>query len=461
MKRVISAAALLGLLSLLLATPAPAQIPPQNEAKTLDELLDLVRKRALEDRREYQQREGEFAKDRNRQAELLKQAEAKRDALEKRSAELEKLFEENEQTIATKHETLNERLGSLKELFGVFQQVAGDAQGLFHASVTSAQFPGRGEFLEAFAKKMGRTSGITSIAEIEKLWFELQREMTESGKVVKLKTEVTLPDGDTAEREVVRVGVFNAVSDGEYLHWAPETQKLIVLQEQPAGRYGSMAADLQAASEGFADFGLDPSRGSILALLIQTPGLWERIRQGGLIGYVTIFLGVIGLLLSLERIVRLTQTGRKVEAQAASRTIRDDNPLGRVLRVYEDNPKADPETLERKLDEAILRETPPLTRFLAFIRIIAVVAPLLGLLGTVTGMINTFQAITLFGTGDPKLMAGGISQALVTTVIGLCVAIPVVLLHSTVASRSRRITHILEEQAAGIVATRTEEVKAA
>jgi len=98
---------------------------------------------------------------------------------------------------------------------------------------------------------------------------------------------------------------------------------------------------------------------------------------------------------------------------------------------------------------------------LMFLKIIAVVAPLLGLLGTVTGMIITFQAITLFGTGDPKLMAGGISTALVTTVQGLCVAIPTVLLHTLVASRARRLNQILEEQAAGMVAVQSERRHAA
>jgi biopolymer transport protein ExbB len=116
----------------------------------------------------------------------------------------------------------------------------------------------------------------------------------------------------------------------------------------------------------------------------------------------------------------------------------------------------DVETLELKLDEAILKNTPALERFLTMIKVLAVVAPLLGLLGTVTGMINTFQAITLFGTGDPKLMANGISQALVTTMEGLWVAIPLTFLHALVASRSRSIINTLEEQAAGIVAVHAE-----
>lgn len=148
--------------------------------------------------------------------------------------------------------------------------------------------------------------------------------------------------------------------------------------------------------------------------------------------------------------------GGKVKRQLKNDKAQQDNPLGRVMAVKDKYPEADTETLELKLSEAILREVPRITRNLTFIKIISVVAPLLGLLGTVTGMINTFQAITLFGTGDPKLMAGGISQALVTTVLGLVVAIPMTLLFATLNTRSKNLVHVLQEQASGIIAERSE-----
>ena len=126
------------------------------------------------------------------------------------------------------------------------------------------------------------------------------------------------------------------------------------------------------------------------------------------------------------------------------------------MQVYAKNKGVDAETLQLKLDEAILKEQPLINARIAFIKIISMVAPLLGLLGTVIGMIVTFQAITLFGTGDPKTMAGGISQALITTVLGLTVAIPTVLLHSIVDSRAKGILHVLTEQSAGMVAQHAE-----
>ncbi|MDP6673494.1 MAG: MotA/TolQ/ExbB proton channel family protein, partial [Gammaproteobacteria bacterium] len=182
----------------------------------------------------------------------------------------------------------------------------------------------------------------------------------------------------------------------------------------------------------------------------------ERVQQGGLVGYLIIALGCIGLLIAFERMFVLGLASRKVTAQLNSDSPSQDNALGRVLSVAEGNRSADTETLELKLSEAIFKEIPALNRALLFLKIISVVAPLMGLLGTVTGMINTFQAITLYGTGDPKLMAGGISQALVTTVLGLTVAIPMVLLHTLVSGRSRRIVQVLQEQSAGIIATHAE-----
>ena len=167
-------------------------------------------------------------------------------------------------------------------------------------------------------------------------------------------------------------------------------------------------------------------------------------------------VGAVGLLLALERLVSLTLIRTKVNSQLKSDTFKDNNPLGRVMMVKDKYPDADTEAMELHLTEAILSEVPKLGRNLTIIKIISVVAPLMGLLGTVTGMINTFQAITLFGTGDPKLMAGGISQALVTTVLGLVVAIPMTLLYAMLNTRSKNIVFILQEQAAGVIAERAE-----
>jgi biopolymer transport protein ExbB len=440
---------------------APAQ-DQQDQATTLDALLKLVEQGRARDNREAAAREQAFQRDQANQERLLQEARDKKAAEEKRSETLENQFEQNELLINDVRGQLDNRLGSLKELFGVLQQVSGDARGLFENSLTNIEYPDRAKFLTDLAAKMGQSSKLASIEEIERLWFELQREATELGKVKRLPNfTYTTADGEEVQGDVVRVGGFNVVADGRYLSHNPDTNTLSELQRQPQGRFVSSTSALVEAgpNDGMVRFGLDPTRGQILSLLIETPTLREEINQGGIVGYVIIALGILGMLLAIERFITLSIAAAKVNAQLKREAPTGDNALGRVLQVYQANRQADTETLELKLGEAILKETPALQRGILFIKIISVVAPLLGLLGTVTGMIKTFQAITLYGTGDPTIMAGGISQALVTTVEGLVVAIPTVLLHSLVSGRSRRIIQVLQEQSAGIVADQAEKTR--
>jgi biopolymer transport protein ExbB len=435
-----------------ISLPAIAQ-----EAMSLDDLLNRVESGRVQDNREHQARESEFRNARTEQNNLLSQARTRKANEEQRSQRLENDFELNENTLAELQATLTQRLGALKELFGVMQQVAGDARANFDNSLTNIQYPDRTQFLDDLAKKIGSSSRLPSMDEIERLWFELQREMTESGKVVRFSANVINQDGSDEVMDVVRVGLYNIVTDGKYLNFEPQTQKITELPRQPEqGRFTGSTSDLLGASSGKVRFGVDPTLGGVLNSLVARPNLQERVTQGGLVGYLIIALGIIGILISLERLIVLGIASRKVSAQLKSDTPSDDNALGRVLAVYHGNRDVDTETLELKMSEAIFKETPGLNRALLFIKIISTVAPLMGLLGTVTGMIKTFQAITLLGTGDPKMMAGGISQALVTTVLGLTVAIPMVLLHTLVAGRSRRIVQVLQEQSAGIIAEHSE-----
>ncbi|ADT70639.1 MULTISPECIES: MotA/TolQ/ExbB proton channel family protein [unclassified Pseudoalteromonas] len=426
------------------------------EPMNLDALLKTLEQGKSAQSEQNKQREQEFAARQNEQVQMLKNTQAKRNQMLSESERLETQFEENEIKLANLTDTLSKRMGSLKELFGVLQQVAGDSSNKFATSVVSAQLPGRSTFMDELAQKMGSTSKLASIEDIEKVWFELQREMTEQGKVSRFNTDVIVDGGNKVQKEVVRVGAFNLISDGQYLEYTPATNTISQLTRQPSSRFTATAADLQQANTGVVPFALDPTGGSILGLLVQAPDTSEQVHQGGAVGYVILGVGLLALLIALERFVSLMLMGGKIRRQLKDDTPRDDNPLGRVMKVKDQYPNVAYDTLELKLSEAILREMPKITRNLTLIKIISVVAPLLGLLGTVTGMINTFQAITLFGTGDPKLMAGGISQALVTTVLGLVVAIPTVFLYTLLNTRSKGLLLILQEQSAGIIAERSE-----
>ncbi|WP_461480606.1 MotA/TolQ/ExbB proton channel family protein [Porticoccus sp.] len=446
-------------LLLPLAAAVQAQEPQQPQAASLDELLQLVKEARVAESREQAAREAEFKRDKAQRAKLLQQAQAIRAAAEQRSEQLEKAFADNERQIAALQEQLQNRLGSLKEMFGHLTAAAGDARTTLNHSLVSAQYPGRTAFLDELIERMSGNTRLPSLSEIERLWYEIEREMIEGGRVASFPATVVKADGEQARQQVVRVGVFNLLSDGAYLSYRPESGTLAELARQPGGAVTRAAGQLQASSEGFTRTAIDPtgpSGGALLAALVDSPSWLERWHQGGSIGYLITAVGLAALLLALWRLLVLAGVSRRVNTQLASDSPSGDNPLGRVLKIGQDNRAMDAESLELKLHEQVLKERPAIEAGLNLLKIIAMVAPLMGLLGTVTGMIVTFQSITLFGTGDPKTMAGGISAALVTTVLGLCVAIPVVLLHTFVNSRAQRVLHILEEQTAGIVAEQAE-----
>ncbi|MAT51951.1 MAG: energy transducer TonB [Porticoccaceae bacterium] len=441
--------------SILTVAPAFAV----EEAASIDELLKLINQAKVSESKEHQQREAEFLRQKQNQQNLLNQAKSTRAAEEARSETLEKAFAENELKVEALREQLNERLGSLKELFGHLTSTAGDMRAIINQSIVTAQYPSRGEFLDELIGKMSSDTKLPKLEEIEQLWAEMSREMVESGKVVKFPATVVSADGEQAQQEVVRIGVFNLVSDGAYLDYSSKSNLISELPRQPSG-HTSGIAKLQGASEGFTAVGVDPSGpsgGNLLKALIDTPTLVEKWHQGGLVGYIITGVGVFAVLLAIWRFIVLSGISAKVSSQLKNPSeARENNPLGRVLKVAQANPNMDAESLELKLNEAVLKERPAIESGLNLLKIIAMVAPLLGLLGTVTGMIVTFQQITIFGAGDPKAMAGGISQALVTTVLGLVVAIPTVLLHTLVNGRAQRVLHVLEEQSAGIIAESAE-----
>jgi len=420
--------------------------------QTLEQLLEITENDRQASGVINDQREQKFLAARDRQKFLLEQAVARLDQEEKRSVRLQKQFEENEKTLEDIQETLRIRIGNFGELFGVVRQVAGETIAIVKNSIVSLQFPNREKNLTGLAE----ARGIPSIEQMHDLRVELLREMSQSGQVQRFQKQVVLPGGSIVDAEIVRVGVFNAITENFFLQFVPDTQSLQVLARQPARRYQSMAKDLFALDTGYTTMAVDPSRGQILSLLIQAPGLAERINQGGLVGYFIIFIGLLGLALSLWRLLILRQDGQAINQQLTTDIVSQNNALGRILSVHNEHDAMDTESLELKIDEAILKEVPKLEKYHSIIKVFAAIAPLLGLLGTVVGMIVTFQALTLFGTGDPKLMAGGISQALVTTMLGLIVAIPLVFLHSVLTSWSGTLIEVLEEQSAGLIARHAE-----
>lgn len=431
-------------------------LPAVSHADALDDLLEDVRQSQQQSAQINQAREARFLSERNQQDELLRQAQREL-AAAKRKVDAQKAdFQKTAKEIAELKAEIKEQTGELEQLFGTIRTAAGDTRAIVRDSLTSAQFADRLDDLNRLADGDRRIN----LGQLERFWFILQQEMVEAGRVTTFPADIVDSDGQATAAAVSRVGVFTAVADGQYLDYLPEAQRLQALARQPGGGAQAMAEDFATAESGPVDMLIDPTRGNLLALLTERPSLSERINQGSVVGYIIIALGIIGLLLALGQAAYLLRVGRRMRQQlGALDQPRDDNPLGRLLGSLEAAITAgerDLESLELKLDEGVIRETPRLERAQSIVKLLAGVAPLMGLLGTVTGMIATFQAITLFGTGDPKLMANGISQALVTTVLGLVVAIPLLFLHSLLVARSRSLTRVLDEQAAGLIARRME-----
>ena len=434
------------LITLMLASPLVLAQPA-----SLEQLLQDIRELRTNEQAAMREREAEFLREHNNQQQLMERAEAELAPIQAEAERLKAEFDQLEQALADTEAEMKQRSGYLGELFGVVRQTASDTRSQWQDSLLNVQFPERLQQLE----RLTSTTQIPNVETLEQFWFMLQEDMTVSGRVSRVSAPVINRDGQQHELPVVLVGPFVALGDGQYLNYRPEVGALQVADRQPSR---SLVGDFLAPRTELADLLVDPTRGTVLAQMQQTPSFMDRVHQGGLVGYVIMALGALGLLLALAKLVWLFRVSRQIDRQANELdNLRDDNPLGRILGVIGDQPKLeDLDTLELKLDEAILRETPALDRGNALIKLLAAVAPLLGLLGTVTGMIVTFQAITLFGTSDPKLMAGGISQALVTTVQGLVVAIPLLFLHATLAARSKALTQILEQQSAGLIALHLE-----
>ena len=439
-----------------------AQVFAQQQlASSLSDLLDLVENDRIAESAEYRQRLQEFEQNANRQQQILTTTEDRIVEQETRQNQLSDTFEENENTLAEKRETLRDRRGDLNELFGTLQGVAGDFLSTFENSLISAQYPGRTEAIEDFIEKAGSTISQLEIHEIERFWFFMQQEMTESARVVTYNGNVTLPNGDTANRRITRIGAFQSISEGDYLSYSGAIGHLQVLPKQPSASWVSAARELESATTGFTKVGIDPTGGvggQVMANLVNFPSAQEQVMANArVIGFIIIGVGIVGMIMGFYRLLILTLITIKVRNQLKSDKGAKNNPLGRVLLVAEANPKADTETLELKLGEAILHETPALESLLTLIKMIATIAPLGGLLGTVTGMIVVFQQITVYGAGDPTIMAGGISSALMTTVLGIVVAIPTIFMYTVLKSRSDSIIHILEEQATGMIAQKAEQ----
>ena len=403
----------------------------------------------------YKTRETQFKQEAANQKALLRAAEDEVRRQERARNRLQKDFDNNEEILTGLESSLDKRVGDLGELFGVFRQTADDTQTMLFDSLITLEFPAR----RTEISKLAESDEVPTIAQMRALWTLLIEESALSGTISKFQASVVRPSGEKYDADVTRVGSFNVITEDRYLNYLAENDELVELPRQPAGAVRSSAADLHDADPGQeVGFFIDPSRGALLGLLVQSPSLGERVEQGKAVGYAIILLGIVGLIIVGQRLLTLTRIRSRINNQMKDlETPRPDNPLGRILISYIENKHLDLDTIKSRVEEVMFSDLAEIKKGLQLIKVFAAVAPLMGLLGTVIGMIGTFQAITLFGTGDPKLMAGGISQALVTTVLGLCAAIPLVLSHGLLSSQSTKLGKLIGEQFLSVVADKAQQ----
>ena len=440
------------LLSVFLVSSVGAQTTGQ-QITDLDQLLAKVRAEHEKERALNRQREAEFLQERNAQQALLEKARTAYYLAQAKNNPAKMQIEANDAEIAKLRKELQQSVTDMGDVFSVYRQFAGDFSATLDDSQVSAQFPER----SAELKTLNNQDALPTVDNMERLWYLVQQEMTEAGKVAAYKGKIVEASGAARDADIVRVGTFSAFSAGDFLRYVPETSEFVVPDKQPEKRFLHMAEKFSVSSGEIGAVPLDPTRGSLLGMLARTPDLRERVDQGGMVGYLTIVVGIIGLIVTLYRTLYLLLMRRSVLNQIAdSENPSPKNPLGRIMLSVKNTNADDEETIQYRLDEAILKEVPPMEYGHNIIKLFAAIAPMLGLLGTVTGMIKTFEAISLFGGGDPKLMAAGISEALVCTVLGLLVAVPLLFGHNIVTVLAKSLIQRLDEQSAGILARNME-----
>ncbi|MCI4613088.1 MotA/TolQ/ExbB proton channel family protein [Vibrio cholerae] len=420
-------------------------------ANASNSLVQQATQEKAQQQQHNQQREAGFVKTAQElqaaKAELL----AERNRLQKEADQLSSQFSDNENTLARLEETLRLETGSLGEMFGVVRQNAKELQSELDQSVTGVEPRAHQQSIDDVVA----AKTLPSMAQLRGLWQAMSEEIRASGQIQTTEIQWLNGQGETQTVPALRLGSLGLISEQGYVKWDNARQQALSYQQLPSD-FPTFSHIRTLVDGDVVTMKVDPSRGVLLEQLALTPTLSQRLQAGGVIGNVILVLLGVGLIIALYRGAILATLRQKIKAQLKNPEQPGNNPLGRILAVYNKEQQRSVEALELRLLEAVVDEQNHLETGLSMLKLLAALAPMLGLLGTVTGMIETFQVITQFGNGDPKVMAGGISMALVTTVEGLIAAIPLLLAHNILSAQAEAIRNILEKQGIGLVAQQAE-----
>jgi biopolymer transport protein ExbB len=421
-----------------------------------------------------------------RQAALQRAAELEAKIVGDRSALLAKIegLEAKKKQLETEIESLQRRKNDgrtrnealtdkwtgkeveFREISGNVRITAKDIEALLNQSQLTALYPDRLKAIEPVLSE----GYFPDIDDISGLTTVLLDEMKRGGQVTLQKGSFVGRDGETHTGDLLTLGRFTAAyRDGKeigFLTYSPDSKKLFALTTPPPGK---MAKAMKNYFEGRSDVvPIDISSGESLVKIGGHMSLIEEFKEGGPIMWPILLVGLTVVFFTIYKLIYLRRVhgdtavimgGVNALAAEGNWTGVEDMmgshkhhnwPVVNVLRAGIDSRREDRETVESVLQEAILKEMPRLERGVSVMAVLGAIAPLLGLLGTVTGMITTFKVITLYGTGDPKLMSSGISEALIATKWGLCVAVPTMLIHTLLARRVHTVVSDMEEKAVAL-----------
>lgn len=372
--------------------------------------------------------------------------------------------------LSQEHTSLEQRLegsqAQMEEMAGLVRGAARDLLALAERSPFTAENPGRLEMLRSYLDK----SRFPGLDDLQKLVTQYMAEIAASGNIAQRQGQLVDRAGQERQATLVRLGAFNTLylldQEVGYARLGPGTGRLLAVGgELPWW----VSSDLEAYFDGQTSAAyLDISGGGALSRLTQRSSWWDNVLAGGPLVWPILAVGLVALILVIERLFFLSRVHANtdtlmetVNRQVAKGDLKGawktaetqaGRPTSNVIKAGLSLEGCQPEVIKSGLAEGMLKELPRLERFLSVLKVLAAVAPLLGLLGTVSGMINTFHVITAHGTGDPRLMAGGISEALITTELGLAVAIPILIFSSLLGRRAQHVVTDMEEKAVALTA---------
>ncbi|SON49776.1 MotA/TolQ/ExbB proton channel family protein [Vibrio tapetis] len=413
-----------------------------------NDLLQKTQQAHKEQKTHNKQREAGFSLTEAQFNEQRQKLLTLRENLQTETNQLSEQFSQNEQTLAELEQKLRLETGSLGELFGVVRQSAKELSVELGHSVTAID---RQQYTPLIDDIVA-AKALPSLDQLTGLWRAIEEQVSASKELTQVDVTYVNGEGYTSSEQAYRLGSLGLVDSTGYINWDGARGVAKPYLKQPNN--GPTAATLVGDNTGAIV--LDPSRGIMLEQVANAPELKDRLEHGGVVGKIILGLLALGIVIALYRGAVLLYVRQQIRSQLKSPSTPKNNPLGRVLAVYDQEQKRSVEALELRLLETIVDEQQGLEKGLSMLKLLAALAPMLGLLGTVTGMIETFQVITQFGNGDPKVMAGGISMALVTTVLGLVSAMPMLLAHNILSTQAENIRNILEKQSISLVAEQAE-----